>query len=93
MHGMMAKGLRMLKVDRKEFRERFGEDPMDVFGEKIGQLVKEGFLSVDDNYIFLTEKGQVWGNNVCKEFFSEESLKNQISRVDLAKGRSGRGHL
>ncbi|NFA43476.1 radical SAM family heme chaperone HemW [Clostridium botulinum] len=87
MHGMMAKGLRMLSVDRKQFIDCFGEDPVNIFGEKLKNLVDKDLVSVDDTSISLTTKGIIWGNNVCKEFFSNGSQKNIISRVDLAKGR------
>lgn len=88
MHGMMTKGLRMLNVSIKEFIDLFGEDPREVFKEKIADLVKRGLIEINEENIGLTTKGIIWGNDVCKEFFSEDSLKNQISRVDLAKGQA-----
>lgn len=90
MNGMMAKCLRMLRVNRNQFKEMFGVDPAEHYKEKLDELEEKGLLKVTEDNIELTEKGVVWGNDVSKEFFSKEALKDQISRVDLAKGRKAK---
>lgn len=87
MHGMMAKGLRMLRVDNADFMKMFGCAPKDRFADKIGELTERGLLTADDESVRLTERGVVWGNNVCKEFFSEASKQSFESRLMLAHGK------
>lgn len=87
MHGMMAKGLRMLAVKRRDFTEMFGYQPEEVFGATIEELVSKGLLETDDQEIRLSARGIVWGNNVCKEFFSEANQQSFESRVKLARGQ------
>ncbi|MEK3762532.1 radical SAM family heme chaperone HemW [Paenibacillus sp. FSL H7-0756] len=87
MHGMMAKGLRMLSVKRKDFAGMFGYQPEEVFGQTIDDLVAKGLLETDEHEIRLSDRGIVWGNNVCKEFFSEANQQTFESRVKLARGQ------
>lgn len=87
MHGMMAKGLRMISVKREDFKELFHCQPEDHFGEKIDELVEKGLLEVNENEVRLTKRGIVWGNNVCKEFFSAANQQSFESRVHLARGQ------
>ncbi|GAA4233573.1 radical SAM family heme chaperone HemW [Actinomadura meridiana] len=88
MCGAMAKGLRLFSVRRPRFRELFGVDPTDVFGEKIERLADQGLLEVTDEEIRLTEDGVFWGNNVCREFFSARYAEIEaIPREVLARGR------
>ncbi|MGP4005633.1 radical SAM family heme chaperone HemW [Streptomyces sp. 4N124] len=88
MCGAMAKGLRLFSVSRPRFAELFDTDPLDVFGDTIGSLVERGLLEVTPEEVRLTEEGVFWGNNVCREFFSEEFKRIEaIPREVLARGR------
>ncbi len=87
MHGMMAKGLRMLKVSKAHFHSLFKKDISEVFALKIKDLIEKGLLEEDDEYVYLTPKGIIWGNDVCKEFFSDDYREKPIERIHLAKGR------
>lgn len=88
-HGMMAKGLRMLSVKRKDFKNRFAREPEELFGDTILKLLKEGLITVNEEGIHLTEDGMIWGNNVCKEFFSEKYKNCGLQeRMKLAKGQA-----
>lgn len=86
MHGMMAKGLRMISVKRKDYKRLFGCQPEDRFKAKIDELTAKGLLEANEEEIRLTDKGIVWGNNVCKEFFSEANQQSFETRVHLARG-------
>lgn len=87
-HGAMAKGLRMLSVNRADFVRMFGQEPEALFPETIGRLVKEGLLIQDAEGIRLTEDGIIWGNNVSKQFFSAKYADYGLQhRMKLAKGR------
>lgn len=87
-HGMMAKGLRMISIDREKFRTRFGADPETFFPGPIQSLVNAGLLTTDDRGIHLTEDGIIWGNNVCKEFFSDKYKNYGLdARMKFAGGK------
>lgn len=88
MNGMMAKSLRMVSVDRAEFAALFHHDPVELYEEKINRLTGMDLLEVTPNEIRLTEKGMIWGNNVCKEFFSETNKQSFEARMRLARGKN-----
>jgi len=89
MHGFMAKGLRMLSVDKKFFKSLYRKDLDIIFESTIENLKNKNLLIETESKIMLSEKGIVWGNNVCKEFFSEryKNPRSSIDRTDLAKGK------
>lgn len=88
MSGAMAKGLRLFSVRRTLFNELFGCQPEEVFGEKIQQLIRENLLISTEHDLRLTNEGVFWGNNVCREFFSEKFAQIEaIPREVLARGR------
>lgn len=88
MCGAMAKGLRLFSVRRQRFYELFGCQPEDVFGKKIRYLLDQGLLISNEQELRLSEKGVFWGNNVCREFFSEKYASLEaIPREVLARGR------
>ncbi|MEK5034323.1 radical SAM family heme chaperone HemW [Paenibacillus sp. FSL R7-0302] len=87
-HGAMAKGLRMLSVNRAGFVKMFGQEPEQLFPETIERLVQDGLLIQDAEGIRLTEDGIIWGNNVSKQFFSAKYADYGLQhRMKLAKGR------
>jgi putative oxygen-independent coproporphyrinogen III oxidase len=87
-HGAMAKGLRMLSVNRAEFVRMFGQEPEQLFPDTIERLVQDGLLIQDAEGIRLTDDGIIWGNNVSKQFFSAKYADYGLQhRMKLAKGR------
>lgn len=65
---MMLK-LRMLDgVEIKAFKNKFQENPLYVYRERIEKLVKEDLLEVDGDNIKLTKKGLDFANEVWEEF-------------------------
>lgn len=92
MCGAMAKGLRLFSVNREHFGNLFGCQPEDVFGEKIRGLQERGLLVSDERELRLSDEGVFWGNNVCREFFSEKFASLEaIPREVLARGRMQKG--
>lgn len=90
--GAMAKGLRMLRVSRRAFKARYGGDPVEMFRETVERLTEKGLLQVDDETVSLTSEGEIWGNDVCKEFFSDQYRGCGVAeRVELASGRAAKG--
>ena len=93
MCGAMAKGLRLLEVDKRAFEARFGRAPAQVFGEKITSLMDKGLLADTGDRLSLTEEGIFWGNNICREFFSPQGLANEkLPREILARGKAPTTH-
>jgi len=66
-------GLKMLRVERAPFGERFGFAPEEIFGEPLERLQAAGLLERRDDAYVLTSAGRVYVNNVCKEFYVGES--------------------
>ena len=88
MCGAMAKGLRLFSVNRQRFVEQFACQPEDVFGDKICNLQERGLLVCDEHELRLSDEGVFWGNNICREFFSEKyAAIEAIPREVLARGR------
>lgn len=52
----------------KEYKEKFGENPIFKYCAEIERLVKRGLLNVDGDYIKLTDKGLDFANQVWEEF-------------------------
>jgi oxygen-independent coproporphyrinogen-3 oxidase len=62
-------GLRLTQegIDRETFRQRFGEDLLDVHPETIARYEKHGLLYVDDKVVRITTKGRLLSNMVFRE--------------------------
>jgi coproporphyrinogen III oxidase-like Fe-S oxidoreductase len=70
---MMMMGLRLVEegVSNRAFEQRYGMHLHEIFGLQIERLVMLGLLewaAAPDNQLRLTEKGQLLGNQVFKEF-------------------------
>ncbi len=66
MDEFMMLGYRMTSgPDFVKFTERYGENPLEKYSEKLGRLCKEGLL--DENYA-VTEKGLDFANEIFEEF-------------------------
>ena len=55
-------------ISRKDFIDRSGFDFMELFGQKIDEMVKAGLLILDDKTIRLTKKGFTVADSVMMEF-------------------------
>ncbi len=62
-------GLRLTRegIDRDTFRQRFGEDLLDVHPETITRYEKHGLLYVDDKVVRITAKGRLLSNMVFRD--------------------------
>jgi oxygen-independent coproporphyrinogen III oxidase len=60
-----------LPVSKKEFKEKFGKLPEDVFGKQLKSLSAKGLIEVDDKEVRLTKQGEVWKGNIAWEFAAE----------------------
>jgi oxygen-independent coproporphyrinogen III oxidase len=57
-----------LPVSKKEFMEKFGKLPEDVFPKQLKNLRKKGLIEIDQNEVRLTKQGEVWKGNIAWEF-------------------------
>ncbi len=86
-HAFVAKGLRLLKISKKLFEDKFGEKFENKFAKQIDFLLSEKLIEITDEEIRLTAKGRIWGNNICKMFFSDKFINMPpIEREVLARG-------
>ena len=62
-----------LPVSKKEFMEKFGKLPEDVFAPQLKRLKEKGLIEVDDKEVRLTKEGEVWKGNIAWEFAPKPS--------------------
>lgn len=65
----MLLGLRKIDgIDISKFKQKFGQNPIYLYRDKLNELVDEGLIKVDLNEIRLTNKGLDLANLVFEEF-------------------------
>jgi oxygen-independent coproporphyrinogen-3 oxidase len=57
-----------LPVSKKEFMEKFGTTPENVFPKQLQKLQDKGLIEIDEKEIRLTKFGEVWKGNIAWEF-------------------------
>jgi coproporphyrinogen III oxidase-like Fe-S oxidoreductase len=57
-----------LPVSKKEFMEKFGKLPEDVFPKQLKNLKEKGLIVIDEKEVKLTKQGEVWKGNIAWEF-------------------------
>lgn len=62
-----------LPVSKKEFKEKFGTTPEQVFPAQLQKLKDQGLIEIDENEIRLTKQGEVWKGNIAWEFAPKQS--------------------
>ena len=72
MRKVMTRLYLRLPVDKKEFKQKFGKLPEDVFAEKLQRLKDKGLIEINDNEIKITKLGDIWKGNIVWEFASEK---------------------
>lgn len=69
MHEMVMMQLRLVEgLSIQMFHDRTGCDPLELFGGYLDQLVSEGFVSISDSHIALTQSGLLIANAIIAEF-------------------------
>lgn len=65
----MLLGLRKLEgVSIKNYKNKFGDNPIFVYKKELGKLINSKFIEIDGDYIRLTDKGLDFANIVWEEF-------------------------
>ncbi|NFA43477.1 radical SAM family heme chaperone HemW [Clostridium botulinum] len=83
-NALMSMGLRMLEVDLKSCEVNV----FSQFAEQIMVLAQNKLIEITDGKIRLTTTGKLWGNNICKEFYSDkykQKLPSWKRMEELAK--------
>jgi coproporphyrinogen III oxidase-like Fe-S oxidoreductase len=62
-----------LPVSKKEFMEKFGKLPEDVFPKELQNLKAKGLIEIDEKEVRLTKQGEVWKGNIAWEFAPKTS--------------------
>jgi oxygen-independent coproporphyrinogen III oxidase len=70
----MALGIKLLRMSRKDFKDRYGIDMSVVFGEEIKKLEQDGLVRLTPEYLEVTyPKGWLYQDNISKAFYTEEN--------------------
>ncbi|MEA3329797.1 MAG: radical SAM family heme chaperone HemW [Nanoarchaeota archaeon] len=62
------------KINKEFVKKEFGEIPNEI-KDKINKYKKLGLIEENEKYIKLTQKGALFADEICIEFYSEEVLK------------------
>ncbi|MBO4592560.1 MAG: oxygen-independent coproporphyrinogen III oxidase [Eubacterium sp.] len=74
MEEFMFLGLRMTAgVSRLEFKNRFGRDIFEVYGEVINRYVGSGYMNFDDDRVWLTDTGIDVSNYILADFILDKN--------------------
>lgn len=76
MRKVMSRLYLRLPVNKKEFKEKFGKLPEEVFAPQLQRLKNKGLIEIDDAEIRITKLGDIWKGNIAWEF--AERPKSQI---------------
>jgi oxygen-independent coproporphyrinogen-3 oxidase len=57
-----------LPVSKKEFMEKFGTTPEQVFPKQIAKLQEKGLIEIDDKEVRATKLGEIYKANIAWEF-------------------------
>jgi oxygen-independent coproporphyrinogen-3 oxidase len=57
-----------LPVNKKQFIEKFGTTPEQVFPKQLQKLKDQGLIEIDVNEVRLTKQGELWKGNIAWEF-------------------------
>jgi len=71
----MIMGMKLLRISRPEFQEKFGADAIDVFRQQVETLERVGAVRVTDAAIEVTEHGLLYVDSYVRVFFPAEHLE------------------
>jgi oxygen-independent coproporphyrinogen-3 oxidase len=67
----MALGIKLLRMSRQSFVDRFGIDMTVPFGPAIERLIEQGLVTLSDEHIQVTyPKGWLYQDNISKAFYT-----------------------
>jgi oxygen-independent coproporphyrinogen-3 oxidase len=66
-----------LPVSKKEFMEKFGKLPEQVFPQQLKKLKEKGLIEIDDKEVRITKLGEIWKGNIAWEFAPENKTSKE----------------
>jgi oxygen-independent coproporphyrinogen-3 oxidase len=75
MRSYMIMGMKLLRIGRQAFLDKFGTDPTTAFPGELATLEGAGALRVTDEAIEVTERGCTYVDSYARAFFPPEHLK------------------
>jgi oxygen-independent coproporphyrinogen-3 oxidase len=72
-------------ISRTEFVEKFGRDPLDVFGAEIAKAERLGLFAVTDDAIRPTELGYFFGDELSVMFYSP-AIRGELDALGMKYG-------
>ncbi|HVG17915.1 MAG TPA: coproporphyrinogen-III oxidase family protein [Blastocatellia bacterium] len=77
----MVYGLKNLAINRARFVEQFGVDMTAVYGDLLADLVGQGVLTLDDEWLRITPDYYLFADDVCRQFFLPEYENMMLAHV------------
>jgi oxygen-independent coproporphyrinogen-3 oxidase len=75
MEEFMFLGLRMSNgVNKDEFKKQFGQNIETIYGDVINQSISEGLLIMEENQIYLSDRGVDLSNTVMARFLFDKNI-------------------
>jgi oxygen-independent coproporphyrinogen-3 oxidase len=68
MRKVMTRLYLRLPVDKREFMQKFGKQPEEVFPHELQRLKEKGLIEIGDKEIKITKLGDIWKGNIAWEF-------------------------
>lgn len=83
MSRFMVLGMKYLSVEKSKFREIFGEELDNVFGNTLRKLEDWGLIVNNADRVTVTERGKVYIANISKAFYTEENKMQPQPRAPV----------
>jgi oxygen-independent coproporphyrinogen-3 oxidase len=64
--------LKLLRLDRADFADRFGFEVDDIFSARLQHLESIGLLQLNRDAVVPTRDGILYIDDVCRSFYSED---------------------
>lgn len=61
-------GLKTSSIDRVDFIQKYGIDPMEVAGEGLGRMLEDGLAEMDEKEIRLTEEAYIFADDIARKY-------------------------
>lgn len=68
MRKYIIRNLLQLKIDVKDFEDKFRLRPQDAYPQIFGELIDKGLVLESENELKLSHIGTAWGDNICRAF-------------------------
>ncbi|WP_282611411.1 coproporphyrinogen-III oxidase family protein [Pelagibius sp. Alg239-R121] len=76
---------KQLNVPLAEFMDRFGFDFLELFSGQVSNLNDCGLIEVSNGKVSLTKSGILYVDDVCRSFYSDDTIENLTAASDVSK--------